>query len=140
MQLFLLRDLLGRLLHGFFLRCFFGCHLPILPFDKFCNIPAIVIAVEECIDSRITSVKRKTTQWWKNRQQFFRVPISVSPDITSDHAIRPGRVSAKPAIESCPACANMPAQKERRSTCVARVLCQGTTLVVPKQPTETSGL
>jgi hypothetical protein len=36
---------------------------------RFCNT---YIAVEECIDSRIINVKKKTMKEWKNGQQFFR--------------------------------------------------------------------
>jgi hypothetical protein len=88
MQLLLLRDLLGRLLCGCLLGCFFGCHFPILPFDNFCVVPANNIAVEECIDSRITSVKEKTSWWWKNRQQFFSDADLSFYCVDSDHAIR----------------------------------------------------
>jgi 6-phosphogluconolactonase/glucosamine-6-phosphate isomerase/deaminase len=43
-----------------------------------CIDAAMRIAVEECIDSRMLSVKKKTTMEWKKWQQFFmdeaRVP------------------------------------------------------------------
>jgi hypothetical protein len=67
--------LLCGLLRGRLFSCFLGCHLPILPFNDFSIVSAIVIAVEECIDSCTTSVKEKTKAWWKNRQQFFECGI-----------------------------------------------------------------
>jgi hypothetical protein len=48
----LLYGLLGRLLRG---------HLPILPFRWVASILQLEIAVEECIDSSIIDVKKKTT-------------------------------------------------------------------------------
>jgi len=61
----------GCLLRGCLLGCFLGCHFPILPFSMVCIDPAITIAVDECIDSRVISVKRKNNDTWKKRQQFF---------------------------------------------------------------------
>jgi hypothetical protein len=36
------------------------------------------IAVEECIESRVASVKRKTHEQWKKGQQFFRTRNCVT--------------------------------------------------------------
>jgi hypothetical protein len=41
---------------------------------RFCNQ---YIAVEECIDSRCASVKRKTKQWWKKGQQSFNIESNI---------------------------------------------------------------
>jgi hypothetical protein len=36
------------------------------------------IAVEECIDSCVNSVKRKTTERWKKWQQFFHLELNIA--------------------------------------------------------------
>ncbi len=69
--LLLLRGFLRGLLRGCFLGCFLSCHLPILPFRWFASSSATFVAVEECIDSCVVSVKKKTTMRWKKWQQFF---------------------------------------------------------------------
>ena len=69
--LLLLRGFLRGLLRGCLLGCFLSCHLPILPFRWFASSSATFVAVEECIDSCVVSVKQKTTMEWKKWQQFF---------------------------------------------------------------------
>ena len=59
--LLLLRGFLRGLLRGCLLGCFLSCHLPILPFRWFASSSATFVAVEECIDSCVLSVKKKTT-------------------------------------------------------------------------------
>jgi hypothetical protein len=73
---FLRGGLLGwGLLGGCLFGCLLGCHFPILPFRWFASICNSDIAVDECIDSCFNGVKKKTMQWWKNGQQFFRLHI-----------------------------------------------------------------
>jgi hypothetical protein len=46
---------------------------------RFCNH---YIAVEECIESRSIDVKKKTTEEWKNEQQFFKGPLHFRSSLT----------------------------------------------------------
>src|ERR1700739_737658 len=76
--LLLLRGFLRGLFRGCFLGCFLSCHLPILPFRWFASSSATIVAVEECIDSCVVSVKKKTTMRGKKWQKFFRDEIALS--------------------------------------------------------------
>jgi hypothetical protein len=69
--LLLFRGFLRGLLRGCLLGCFLSCHLPILPFRWFASSSATFVAVEECIDSCVVSVKKKTTMRWKKWQQYL---------------------------------------------------------------------
>jgi len=52
---------------------------------RFCNR---YIAVEECIESPSIDVKKKTTEEWKNKQQFFLVEFQFERAFTKIFALK----------------------------------------------------
>jgi hypothetical protein len=61
---------------------------------------ANLTADEECIDSRIASVKRKTTYRWKNRQQFFEYGIGIGRS-GSENVARPEQSQRQANNKKC---------------------------------------
>lgn len=100
---------------GAFLVAFFVAICLFSLFDglhRSCNIN---IAVEECIDSCFNSVKKKTNDRWKKWQQFFDVEFDVTRKTQMRWCIL-SSASINPAMQSCHACAMMPARRLRRNS------------------------